>query len=410
MTETLVLGAGMVGVATALALQARGDAVTLVDRKGIGRETSYGNAGAIQTEAVEPYAFPRDLRSLISIAAGRDDGVNWHLADMPQVMRPLYDYWRNSAPQAHLRATESFRALVSEADRHHAPLVEAAGAQDLIRHIGYHVIVRSPQEMDKVTTDADRLKARWGVAVTTVDGDGIAALEPRMKIRMAGGVHFTDVWTCRSPGGLTAAYGRLFVSRGGRFEYGDAQSLAPSGAGWQVRTETGPVQAERVVLALGPWSTEVTRRLGYRIPMFTKRGYHRHFHAGADPSHPMFDAERSVFIAPMNQGVRLATGAEFTHMDAEIDRRQIQRGEAALRELFDIGEAIEAEPWFGHRPCMPDMLPVLGEAPRHPGLWFHFGHAHQGFTAGPASADILAERMSGHRTALTDALDPRRFA
>lgn len=409
MTDTLVLGAGMVGVATALALQSRGEDVVLVDRKGIGRETSYGNAGAIQTEAVEPYAFPRDLRTLIGVALQRDNAVNWHLADMPKFVRPLHDYWRHSAPNLHLRATEIFRELVGKAEQFHSPLIAAAGVEDLIRREGYHVILRSAKQMDKAAADAERLKSRWGVAARVVDGAEIAALEPHMRIRMAGGVHFTDVWTCRSPGGLTAAYGRLFLARGGRFEYGDAQSLTADGAGWQVHTEIGPVGAARAVLALGPWSVQVTRRLGYRIPMFTKRGYHRHFQSGEGPLHPLFDAERATFISPMNQGVRIATGAEFTRMDADIDLRQIHRAEQALRTLFEVGAPIEADPWFGHRPCLPDMLPVLGEAPRHPGLWFHFGHAHQGFTAGPSSAHLLAERIYGRRDALTDALDPRRF-
>ncbi|MFG6083793.1 NAD(P)/FAD-dependent oxidoreductase [Paracoccus litorisediminis] len=410
MATTIILGAGMVGVSSALALQALGDNVVLVDRKGIGRETSYGNAGAIQTEAVEPYAFPRDLARLARIALKRSDEVNWHLRAMPEHLRPLMQYWLNSGPDGHARASRHYHEIVAQADLHHEPLIAAAGAADLIERRGYHVIFRSANGLDLAWRDAERLSAQWGVASRRVDGAALAALEPGLKQPLPGAVHYFDVWTCRSPGDLTAAYGRLFQERGGSFVHGDANSLEQVGAGWRLRLSAGEVDAERVVVALGAWSAQLAAKFGYRIPLFRKRGYHRHFNLTGGPTRPLYDAERSTFLAPMNQGLRLCTGAEFTQLDARIDWRQIRRSEAAARELFDFGDPIEAEPWFGHRPCLPDMLPVIGEAPRHRGLWFNFGHGHQGFTAGPASAQILTNAMVGNPLAVTGALEVGRFS
>jgi D-amino-acid dehydrogenase len=410
MTQTIVLGAGMVGVSTALALQERGDEVLLVDRNGVGRETSYGNAGAIQTEAVEPYAFPRSLSKLLSVALKRSPEVNWHLSAMPEHLRPLLSYWRNSSPAGHARATESYRQIVGEADKWHAPLIEAASAEHLIEYGGYRWVFRSGAAFDAACREAERIEHAHGVPFWAETGEELAEAEPGLLRQMAGALHYTAVWTCRSPGELTAAYGRLFEGRGGKFVHGDAQSLKQDGSGWSVVTRDGAQSAQRVVLALGPWSTRLTEQLGYRIPMFRKRGYHRHFPAEEGPLRSMLDVERGVFLARMAQGLRLTTGAEFTQMDAAVDWRQIDLAEATSRELFRLGKPVEATPWFGHRPCLPDMLPVLGEAPRHRGLWFHFGHAHQGFTAGPASAHILAELMSGNPLPVTRALTPARFS
>lgn len=409
MAQVIVLGAGMVGVSTALALQARGQQVLLLDRKGVGRETSYGNAGAIQTEAVEPYGFPRDPATIFDVALKRINDVNWHLSSMPEYLRPLLSYWQHSAPESHRRISALYRQLIERSDRAHAPLIEAAGAEGLMERRGYRVVFRSLAKFDAAVKDAERVGGSYGVPFAAEDSDALAAAEPGLRKKVAGALHYPGVWTCRSPGGLTAAYGRLFEQRGGSFAYGDALSLEHDGSGWQVRAEAGTHRADKVVVALGPWSVQLTERLGYRIPLFRKRGYHRHYEVIDGPRTSIMDAESGTFMARMDQGLRLTTGAELTSRGAAIDWRQIHRSELAARELFTVGRAVEAEPWYGERPCMPDMLPVVGAAPNHPGLWFHFGHGHQGFTAGPASADLLAEIMDGRKDALTVAVGPGRF-
>jgi D-amino-acid dehydrogenase len=160
-------------------------------------------------------------------------------------------------------------------------------------------------------------------------------------------------------------------------------------------TDDGMIEAPDVVVTLGPWSPEFLKRFGYRIPMLFKRGYHRHFKGGTSPTVPIMDAENAAIIAPMIAGSRILTGAELTHFDAPPALRQLNRAEQSIRELFELGQPVESEPWTGNRPCMPDMLPVVGEAPRHKGLWLNFGHGHQGFTLGPTTAALLADKMTG---------------
>jgi D-amino-acid dehydrogenase len=131
-----------------------------------------------------------------------------------------------------------------------------------------------------------------------------------------------------------------------------------------------------------------------------KRGYHRHY-ANATPTplqRPVLDAERGYVLAPMARGVRLTTGAELGAVDTPQTPVQLQRVEPIARGLVALGDAVDAQPWMGARPCLPDMLPVIGAAPRHPGLWCAFGHGHQGFTLGPVTGRLLAEMMVGAPT------------
>ncbi|MGJ8523404.1 D-amino acid dehydrogenase [Carnimonas sp. R-84981] len=394
MATSIVLGAGMVGVSTALALQQRGDDVLLVDRKGIGRETSYGNAGAIQTEACEPTAFPRSVGFLLKAATKQHNMINWHPRAVIENRHALWGYWKNSAPARHAAISQWYARFTAKAEKHHAPLAKAADAEHLIRRSGYIAAFRQASTLESHMKTAERLKQGWDVPVVELSDAQVHEKEPALNVSLAGGLWFSNVWTCQSPGALTSAYGELFKQRGGSVAYGDAMSLAATeDGGWSVMTEQGRVEAERVVVALGPWSSELTERFGYRIPLLRKRGYHRHFTSSSGPNNAMLDVDNATFMSPMNQGLRVCTGAEITQFDAPADLRQISRAEQAAREFFELGERVESSPWIGHRPCLPDMLPVIGAAPRHKGLWFHFGHAHQGFTGGPAAAQLLMELM-----------------
>jgi D-amino-acid dehydrogenase len=122
------------------------------------------------------------------------------------------------------------------------------------------------------------------------------------------------------------------------------------------------------------------------------------------------DADLGYAMAPMLRGLRITTGAELTGPDAPPTPVQLDRAEAAARRLVDLGCRVEGDPWYGTRPCTPDMLPVLGQAPRHRGLWLNFGHGHQGFTLGPVTGRLVAELMNGDPTEVDMApYRPERF-
>ncbi len=208
-----------------------------------------------------------------------------------------------------------------------------------------------------------------------------------------------------------AAYADLFLRSGGTFVNGDAATLAPtSGDGWTIDSDDGRLDAEAAVVALGPWSPDLLATFGYRFPMVRKRGYHRHFNGGSKLNMPLQDPAFGYVVAPMSKGLRITTGAELTGRSMSATPIQLERAEKAARGLLDLGAAVEAVPWSGVRPCMPDMLPVVGPAAKHKGLWMNFGHGHQGLTLGPATGRLLAELMSFEQT-FTDAsaFGPARY-
>lgn len=304
MKDVTVLGGGMVGVSTALALQARGRDVLLLDRGEPGRETSYGNAGIIQAEAVAPYAVPLVPRKLLSILLGRSREVAWSARAAPAWLAPTLQYLRHSLPRRYAAIVPHYARLIVRATADHAPLMVAAGAEALIRRDGFFQAYRSGRLLQEAEATAAALLSSHGVGYAALDGGALSALEPNLRTPMAGAIHWTGPWSCRDPGGLVARYAALFVQKGGAIEKAEAKRLSPYGAGWRLQTAWRVFDSAEAVVALGPWSPSLLSTLGYRVPMVLKRGYHRHFASTAAPGRPFLDVERAALVAPMDQGVR----------------------------------------------------------------------------------------------------------
>jgi D-amino-acid dehydrogenase len=396
--DVIVLGAGIVGITLALQLGLRGRRVTLIDRSPPGAATSFGNAGLIERSSVFPYAFPREWRTLLAYARQRKAAAHYHWQALPSLFPWLIRYWKHSSPQHYPAAIAGALPLVEHSWSEHEPLIEAAGARKLVNEHGWIKLYRTHE-----SEAASRLMAQqsldYGLRVTALSIDELRALEPGVGDGVRGGVHYPDSRQISDPHALSLAYLSLFRERGGEFLTGDARSLHRNADAWQVATAQGVVQAPDVVVALGPWGEDFARQLGYRLPMGRKRGYHRHFANTLHPlRHTLVDVDHGYALAPMARGIRLTTGAEFAKRDAPATPVQLGMLEPIARRLYPLGETLDETPWLGSRPCTPDMLPLLGPAPRHTGLWFSFGHAHHGLTQAASSGRLMAEMICGLST------------
>lgn len=400
--QTVVLGAGMVGVSIAWYLRQRGHEVTLVDRLQPGRETSFGNAGIIQREAVRPYPFPRDIKTLLSVLPNRRVDIRYRPGGMVNAASSLLRYWMNSAPKAYQKIVPEYASLIQLSLTTHGPMIEAAKADHLVRRQGWLELYRTPERLAARVAEAEEARRLYGVEFEQLDRAALAEKEPALSDTIIGAIHWLDPWTVADPGALVAAYAEAFRQDGGRILQTDIQSVKQVGERWQVSTAAETLEADEVVVALGPWAGSWLKELGYHFPTFVKRGYHMHY--APQPSvtlnYWLMDAEVGYLMAPMNAGIRLTTGAQLDHLDAPPDAKQLAAAENVARSVFPLGERRDEAPWKGARPCLPDMKPVIGPAPRHPGLWLAFGHGHQGFTLGPATGHLLADMMEGQPTAI----------
>jgi len=394
--DVAVIGAGMVGISTAIALARQGTDVVLIDRRAPGCETSFGNAGVIQREGVHPYLFPRSLSKLFAYALNRRTEAHYHLSSLPTVAPFLWRYFRASNPKSARRTYEANIPLFTDCLDAHAELAAEAGAEELITKKGWIRVFRSDAALRAVAGELADLEG-IGLSASTPDAAALAKLEPHLKTdRLAGVVHYEDPWTCSDPGALTAAYASLFERLGGRIVERTVTGLRRDGAGWCVETDGGPIAAGSTVIAAGPWSKALLDPLGLKLPMGIKRGYHRH-HAPVGNGYltrTIVDDDHGFVLAPMARGVRVTSGAEFARHNAPPTPVQLDGAMPRARDLFDLGESVDEKAWMGARPVFPDMLPVMGEAPGLHGLWLNFGHGHQGFTLGPVAGRLVAAMMA----------------
>lgn len=407
--DIIVLGAGMIGVSVAYHLVSRGHRVCLVDRREPGRETSFGNAGIIQEEAVEPYAFPHDFKTLFRVLPNRSIDIRYRPTAVAAAADSLWQYWLNSLPERYERIVPEYASLIGLSTRAHAPMIKEAGARALVNKAGWLEVYRSAKALDERVARARRVHAHYGVRFEALDRDGLLYLEPHFSHTVAGGIHWQSSWTVASPGDLVKAYADLVAARGGTLMQSEITDLERADGGWRVATRDGTLDASDIVVALGPWTGDWIEPLGYHLPLFSKRGYHMHYARDDDRplNHWIMDAERGYLIEPMRRGIRLTTGAELERRDSPAHAGQLDAAEKVARELFPpLGRRVEGTPWKGARPCMPDMKPVIGAAPRDEGLWFAFGHGHQGFTLGPATGWLLGQLFDGE----PPIIDPRPFS
>jgi D-amino-acid dehydrogenase len=395
-TDAMVLGAGTVGTSIALHLVKRGLSVALVDRGGVGEETSFGNAGIIEGNTIFPPVFPSDPVQLIRIALKQATEANYHLSFLPRIAPWLLAYRAATRPDKLAEHAKLIRPLYGGAVAEHEALLAESGGLKYLRKNGWLKLYRTDKSFKAMAREF-AVGEQLGLPLQKIDRDAALAMEPSLQPVFRHALFWPQAASVSSPLGVTQAYAKRFAALGGVTLKGDALTLHRNGDRWRVETDEGPLDSREVVIALGPWARDVLDPMGVKLPIAVKRGYHRHFRGlgNAALSRPVLDGTVGYVITPMETGIRLTTGVEFAPRDAAPTPVQFDRIMPRARELFPLGERADDKTWLGRRPTFPDSRPVIGRAPGKNGLWLAIGHAHWGLTLGPATGHLIADMMTG---------------
>jgi D-amino-acid dehydrogenase len=392
--DVVVLGAGIVGVSTAYAARQRGLSVVLVDRREPGSETSYGNAGIISSGGGSPLNNPSLWKALPKYLTNRHPALRWNPVWAVQNAGWVARFLANSAASRLRPRAAALHGLIGASLKLHREWIEKAEAGHRIRETGWLKAWRS--DAVAAAKQEQALLTEFGIASELLDRQAISALEPGIVPVYKVGLLHTQTASVDSPGAVVKAYARMFAGAGGDFRESDVKAIVPDGDSWRVVLVDGEVLARHVVVALGPWSADILRPLGYRVPLAFERGYHREFkpNPARTLQRPIHDADGSFLMSPMEHGIRVTSGVELTDRDAPSSFAQLDQVVPLARGVVEFGDDV-GQTWRGSRPTLPDSLPMIGPAPRHAGLWLAFGNQHIGFTTGPATGAAIAAMIGG---------------
>jgi D-amino-acid dehydrogenase len=396
----LVLGAGMIGICTALELQRRGARVTLIDRKEPGNETSYGNAGVFARSSLFPLNNPGLLRDLPGLLSNRRAALryDWRyvLANLPWALRFLV----NARPAKFRETTRALNDLIQLSIPAHKRLIAECGQQDLLSDQGWVFLYRAAAGFDRAAMQHQVLQ-QFDVETQELDRAGLQDIEPGLTPIFERALWIKDSYSVRDPRALVQSYAQLFAKAGGQLKTAGIRKVSDTPDGAAVYLDDGTVEsADHVAVCLGPWSKALMQTSGYKVQMGFERGYHAHFSGSGHPQNaqlnrPVYDTSGGYVLAPMHQGLRLSSGVELKDCDAPASPVQLRLAETAARQAIDLGDRIEAAPWLGSRPTFPDSRPVIGRAPQSRNVSVAFGHQHIGLATGPGTAHMLADLIQG---------------
>lgn len=393
--HVVVIGAGIVGVCSALCLQRAGFRVTLMERDAPGQGASFGNGAVIGEEAVVPVATPGLLRKVPGMLLDARGPLALRWSYLPRIAPWLLRFAAASRPQRVEAISIALAALLEGSFTAFDRLLAAAGAADMLRRTGWLCVYETEAGLAAYRPLLE-LQRRRGVSFDILDRDALRAFEPALAPIFARAVYYPDVGYARDSLRLVQVLAEAFGRHGGTLTRAEARGfeIGPDGPR-AVLTEAGPVPCDAVVVAAGAWSKRLAAELGSAPPLDTERGYHVQFAApGVAPRLPVYSTERGIIASPLEVGLRVGGTVELGGLEAapNWDRARVLLEQA--KRWFPGLRTEGHSRWMGFRPSMPDSLPVIGRAPRFANAIFAFGHGHCGMMMGARTGEIVAALLA----------------
>ncbi|MGQ0509209.1 MAG: NAD(P)/FAD-dependent oxidoreductase [Betaproteobacteria bacterium] len=394
-----VIGAGIVGASTACWLQRKGMKVTLIERDAPGEGTSFGNAGSLSPTAVTPVAVPGMFRQ---IPGWLLDPLGPLRVDPAYVFRALpwlLRFLGHANREDMQRCAAALRTLLAPLFDAYEPIVRRAEAQELIRREGI-VYVYDSEEAFLAAQPAENDRRRLGAVLEDLSRPDIERFAPELAPEFRWGTFAPENGYTINPHRLTQLLAKSVADHGGTHIKAEASDLVPRAGGVTVKLardgQADELAADAVVVAAGAWSHFLAERVGDRIPLQTQRGYHVTVAgAGLTVNRMVNWVTRRVFTTPMETGMRFAGTVEIAALDAPPTWARADRLLELGRKMYPAMNTASVSRWMGHRPCLPDSLPVIGPSPRAKNVFYAFGHGHIGMCSAPGTARSVAELIAG---------------
>lgn len=395
-----ILGAGVVGLATALSLQKAGYKVTLIDKEAPGMGASFGNAGLFADYARVPFTKFSMMRKLPEMLLDKTSPLSVQGSYLPNLMPYGWAFFKACFRDRYEHGKAALKSLQDLSRQADQELLSLTQTQDLVRSEGCLGLFTTEEGFASARNGDLRERREQGANLEFLSSGQIRDLEPDLADFYAGGVFYPNTRFTVSPVELSRRYARYFTEHGGVILRDKVQALLPGASEVKVRLTGSTLKFDQVVVCAGVFSKEILLPLGVRMPLVSERGYHLMLDIGAKSlTRPVGWLDKAIFLTPMAGGVRLAGSAEFAFTDAPLN--QARADTMLVHATVMLGRAPQIKStWVGSRPSTPDSLPVIGKLDRHPRVMVAFGHGHLGLTFGALTGKLITECVQDKATSV----------
>lgn len=393
--DVAVVGAGIIGVCTALELAERGLKVTIFDPAPVCSKTSYGNAGVISPWTCVPQSMPGLWKQVPRWLIDPDGPVSIRPSYMPKLLPWVLRFLAAGRPQRIDPVANAMFRLSKGSVAAYKKRLDGTGKENLVRDSMYVHVYRSSKSASLDHLGWQLRQARQ-VPIELIDKVALKEIEPEIADQYQAAILIKQQGRASDPAGIGIALAEKALAIGACHLQTEVKEINPDqGEGCRLVTDQGDYRAEKIVLAAGVWSCQLLKRFGIKLPLEAERGYHLVLrNPGVTINNSVMDAEQKYVASLMKTGVRVAGTAEFAGIDAAPNYVRAHRFAQQAKKLFPRLNITNPEEWMGSRPSFPDSLPCLGEIPGLKNIVAAFGHSHYGLGMGPGTSEVIANYIT----------------
>jgi len=391
-----VIGAGVVGICTAIELQQAGFRVTLFDKDEPAKQTSFGNAAYIAAEYSEPLASPQNItaallhtfshKSAFKITADHFiKFIPWGLQFVKSARQTANEHSRVALNQLNRQSIESWKRIL-----------KLSGHSQMLQKNGYLKLWEKPSDLSAAKKAAENIKCNGHESIL-LQGEALYDEEPSLARNFNHGLYFPNGHQLTGTYEVCLKLFDYFQKQGGEFYRDGVNRLVAVDAGVKLQTMKDDYNFDKAIISAGIWSKQLVEDLGINIPLAAERGYHLTLpKISQTPRHILESTDRHVVLSSLQTGLRIVGFGEYGNINSKpIEKRYLQLQHHLSKIIKDIDyQQQPIETWMGIRPTLPDSLPVIDLHPQHPQIGMVFGHHHLGVTQAAISAQIISGFMS----------------
>lgn len=397
--DIVVVGAGIVGICTALFLQERNFNVTIIDKVGPAEACSYGNAGVLCTWSTVPESLPGEWKKIPRWLLDPLGPVFIRPTYIPKMIPWLVRFLKAGSADRIEGLADAMAAVNNPCVDLYRELLAGTGHEDLIRDSSYVYAYRDPASVN-LDSVAWRLRSDRGAPLEALTGDELRRVEPALSTIYKAGVRVRGQGHTVNPGRLGKVLAEKVQRQGGIIKLDEVRNVEPrNDGGFTLTLASGTFDTPRMVVASGAWSTRLTKNLGCDMPLEAERGYHAVMaNPGVELTNVVSDGDRYCALTSMEMGLRVAGTVEFAGIEAAPNYERAKTLVRLAKEALPDLNIDDPEYWMGPRPAFPDTIPVISDVPGHSNAFVTCGHSHLGLTGAPMSGRLIAAMADGDRT------------